>query len=101
MMRLQLLVPLLAGGVVVIVAFGYGLAWLLLHDADRLIDLGDLTEDRDGATVEETLQRVERLQVDPSKLSTAEIQRAHRTLAQDMATRPAGLYVPRAWGGER
>lgn len=84
-MRLQLLAPLLAGGSVLIVAFGYGLAWLLLHDVDRLIDLGDLTEDRDGATVEETLERIERLQVDPDKFTTAEIQRLHRVRAQDWA----------------
>ena len=58
--------------------------------------MGRLTDDPATATVEETLRRIE-LPVDPEKLSTAEIQRLHRTLAADMASAPSGLYLPRKW----
>lgn len=79
-----------------------GLAYLLFERSRNPIDMTGLTaDDRAEATPEETLERAERLQVDPAKLTTAEIQRAHRTLAQEMATRPAGLYVPHTWVGER
>lgn len=60
------------------------------------IVMGRLTDDPATATVEETLRRIE-LPVDPEKLSTAEIQRLHRTLAADMASAPSGLYLPRKW----
>ena len=64
------------------------------------IDMTGLTnDDRAAATAEETLERAERLQVDPSKFTTGEIQNLHRMLAAEMATAPSALYVPSSWTG--
>ena len=65
------------------------------------IDLTRLTvDDPATATVEETLERAERLRVDPSKFTTGEIQNLHRMLAAEMATRPSETYLPYPWVGE-
>jgi len=79
--------------------------WAALHGIDRGIDMDSLTaDDRPGdraeATPEETLERAERLRVDPSKFTTGEIQNLHRMLAAEMATRPSETYLPYPWVGE-
>lgn len=80
-----------------------GLAYLLFErPRNPPIDMTGLTnDDRATATPEETLERAERLQVDPAKLTTREIQRLHRMLAIEMATAPVPLFVPSSWTGER
>jgi hypothetical protein len=98
--------PLLVAAVCVVgmFGFGFGLAWLLLHNVDREpgIDMSKSTnDDRATASPEETLERAERLQVDPAKFTTGEIQNLHRMLAAEMATRPSEMYLPRKWVGER
>jgi len=73
--------------------------WGERHDRPGIDMTGLTNNDRATASPDETLERAERLQVDPAKFTTGEIQNLHRMLAAEMATKPAPLYVPSSWIG--